>query len=808
MKLRNLLLYFLVLPYFTFAQNNALPNAAELKLDLKKLDVLGSVLYIAAHPDDENTRLLSYLAKEKLVRTAYLSLTRGDGGQNLIGNEQSEELGLIRTQELLAARRTDGAIQFFTRANDFGFSKTADETFNIWNKKEILGDVVYIIRKFKPDVIITRFPNDARAGHGHHQASSILAQEAFKAAADPKQFPEQLREVSVWQTKRILWNTYNFGSANTTANDQLKIDVGLFNNLLGKGYGEIAAESRSMHKSQGFGSARQRGSSLEYFSSWQGELPQKDLFEGIDLSWGRLQIKTDIAKDITSIQDKFNIEKPGLIVEDLIKLHQKIAALPDSHYKDIKLEEVKKLILHCSGTWVEAQAKQALNAQNTTVEFNLNAVTQYPNVKITAFNQKTDDLNINQLYSARSQTQISKITQPYWLVNQHPIGQYVLNKQADILQPDGPKAHTIQVKLSFNNYSLDYEIPVIYKYTDQVRGEVYQPLVIAPPVTINPEDKVLLFPNQGEKEIRVRLKAFKENLNGELIPELPKNWKISPEKQSFNFKNMGEELNLIFKVTPSTTDERVTLKFTAQIANEAYQKAYHEIKYEHIPAISYFSEAEVKLTKLDIKTTGNKLIGYINGAGDLIPESLKQIGYQVNILTEKEMLTGDLSAYDAIITGVRAFNTNEKLPFARQNLLKYIENGGTLLVQYNVNRPLLTTEIGPYPFNITRDRVTEENAKVFFLKPKSKVLNYPNKLSAKDFDGWIQERGLYFADNADSRYEQPLGMNDTGEKQTSGALLVTSYGKGKFIYTGLSFFRELPAGVAGAYRLFVNLISK
>src|SRR6201996_6189471 len=306
----KIVIVFLFLARLASAQTAPPADMVSIEQNLKKLDVLGSVLYVAAHPDDENTRLLAYLAQEKHYRTGYLSMTRGDGGQNLIGNEQGELLGLIRTQELLAARRVDGAEQFFTRANDFGFSKGPDETLKIWDREKVLGDVVWVIRKFKPDVIICRFPTTGEGGHGHHTSSAILAQEAFPFAADPQLFPEQLQYVKPWQAKRLLWNTFNFGTTNTTAEDQFKVDVGVYNPVLGKGYGEIAADSRSNHKTQGFGSAKQRGESYEYFKTILGDAPKDDLMDGINTTWGRVKDGDAIAATLAIGKREFAIEHP------------------------------------------------------------------------------------------------------------------------------------------------------------------------------------------------------------------------------------------------------------------------------------------------------------------------------------------------------------------------------------------------------------------------------------------------------------------------------------------------------------------
>ena len=784
-------------------------NSSDILLNIKKLNVTGSVLYIAAHPDDENTRLLSYLAKEKNYKTGYLALTRGDGGQNLIGNEQGEDLGLIRTQELLAARRNDGAVQFFTRANDFGFSKTPEETFKIWNKDSILSDVVYIIRKFKPDVIITRFPPDARAGHGHHAASSILAQEAFDAAANPKMFPNQLKEVQVWQAKRILWNNYNFGGNDNTADDQLKIDVGVYNPLLGKSYGEIAAESRSNHKSQGFGSARQRGSSLEYFSAWKGGLPKTDLMEGVKTDWTRIDGAENISKQIETIQNSYDASNPKSSIANLIQLYKSISSLKNNSFLvDDKIIEVKNLILTCSGTWFEAYAENPQIAVNTPFKIKIEAITQIPELRLTIKNLNNSSiLTPNQFKIIEGQTTAKEISQPYWLKDDHQIGMYEIGNQSNLIFPEGKPAATLDFTVIINGVELEFTRPIVYKYTDQVRGEVYQPLAITPPVTVNLDVKAFIFNNDGSKNIHFKLKAFKNDAKGELNLDLPKGWIANPAKVSFDLNKYGEEQDLVFKISAQANAQNGDLKVTLLVDGQTYSKGIKTIAYEHIPTITYFPSAKAKLVKLDLKTTA-KNIAYITGAGDLMPEALKEIGLNVTIISENEIMNGDLSKYDAIIAGIRAYNVNERLKFEQAKLMKYVESGGTYLVQYNVNRPLVLDQIGPFPFTISRDRVTEEDAIVNFVKPESKALNYPNKIKPADFNNWIQERGIYFTTNEDKRYEKPLSMKDTGEKELDGSLLIANYGKGKFVYTGLVFFRELPAGVPGAYKLFMNLISK
>jgi len=803
----SLVLFF---PLYVFGQSSIQLNSSEIKLGLKKLNTLGSALYIAAHPDDENTRLLAFLAKEKKFRTAYLSLTRGDGGQNLIGNEQSELLGLIRTQELLAARRTDGAEQFFSRAIDFGFSKNSEETFRIWNKEQVLADAVWIIRKFRPDIIITRFPEDERAGHGQHAASAIIAREAFTAAADPTRFQDQLKYVETWQARRIVWNTFNFGSLNTTSEDQLKLDVGIYNPLLGKGYGEIAAESRTNHKSQGFGSARQRGKALEYFIPTAGVLAKTDLFEGINTTWNRISGGEAIGKLIHAADQNFNSDEPSASLPALINILKAINRLPESYWKEQKSKELKDLIAAAAGLWFESYTLQAVQALGDSIRIRSDIVLQskVPVKLLTINGQKLDfDLKEGSSKSIQSSVLAKEITEPYWLFEDHPIGMFKIEDQQLIGYPEKPGSANTGFSFRILDEVISYQRPAAYKYTDQVRGEVYQPLIVAPAVTASIADKAYVFTGNTSKTIFILLKSFRDKTEGSLRPQVPTGWKIEPQSILFDLPKKGDEKTFQFTISPGDQAESGKLRLNILSGGQSYNRAHRIINYDHIPIQNLFPIAEAKIERIELKTGGKK-IGYIAGAGDLIPESLQQIGYQVSTLSETEIMNADLSNYDAIITGIRAYNVNERLAVMQPILMEYVSKGGTLLIQYNVNNPLLVRDIGPYPFRITRDRVTDEQALVKFLEKDHPVLNYPNKITTKDFEGWIQERGLYFLSDADPKYKRILSMNDPGETPKDGSLLIADYGKGRFVYTSLSFFRELPAGIPGAYRLFVNLLTK
>jgi LmbE family N-acetylglucosaminyl deacetylase len=817
-----------------FSQTSPPSDIGTIQQNLKKLNVLGSVLYIAAHPDDENTRLLGYLAQEKHYRTGYLSLTRGDGGQNLIGTEQSELLGLIRTQELLAARRMDGAEQFFSRANDFGFSKNPEETLKLWDKDKILGDMVWVIRNFRPDVMICRFPTTGEGGHGNHTASAILAQEAFTAAADPKRYPEQLKYVSVWQAKRLLWNTFNFGNTNTTSPDQFKINVGGYNPLLGKSYGEIAAESRSNHKTQGFGAAKQRGDAFEFFKTILGDAPKTDLMDGVDVSWARTPFGTPIAQKIAAITKAFNSDAPQASVPALVALLGEVdqtvatnkafqtvrlteaANSSYDYWHKQKTKELKDLIAQCAGLWFEAYSNDASYAVGDTVALRIQAIKQSnADVKLDSFSTsqsnsfaiKDGALAEGQLQTIPFKLKAEKISQPYWLESPHDIGSYTINDDLKVGNPENPDAPVVTYTFTIAGKEISYNRKLVFKYVDPARGEIYQPLEIAPPVTANIADKVYVFNNTKPQSVQVKLKAF-TSANGSISIKQIAGWKISPEKIDFTGKTKGDEWTVAFSVTPTDSKPNTSNFDVIAMANgKSFSQGLLNIKYNHVPAITIFPPAQAKLVNIDLKTAGKK-IGYIAGAGDLIPDALREVGYDVHQLSENEIINGDLSVYDAIVTGVRAYNVNGRLTYEQPKLLEYVKNGGNLVVQYNNNNGLVTRELGPYPFRVVNERVTDEFAPVTILDKNSEVLNYPNIITQEDFKGWVQERSVYMVSSIDPQYKAPLQMNDPDASASNGSLIVANYGKGRYVYTSLVFFRELPAGVPGAYRLFINLLSK
>ncbi len=796
-------------------------NSSQIKLELDKLRTLGSVLYVAAHPDDENTRLISYLANDTKARTAYLSLTRGDGGQNLIGTEKGALMGLLRTHELLEARKIDGGEQYFTRAVDFGYSKNPEETFTKWDKKQVLADVVWRIRKFQPDVIITRFPPNSRAGHGHHTASAMLAAEAFELAADPTAFPEQLKYVTPWQAKRHFFNSSTWWdkelATKAAGNDSIvTADIGKFNPLLGKSYSEIASESRSMHKSQGFGSGKRRGTRTEYLTLKQGPTPSSNsIFDGIETNWNRLENSKGIQKMADKLYADFDPTSPSTSVAGLIKLYNTVKKLPESNWSTYKLKQIEKLIVACSGVWLEATTGDY--GATPKEEFNVSLeclIRSDLNMKINKVSMAGKDTTLgnlienNQPFTFKTSTSLHTFfaTNPYWLNDPYE-GMFQVEQPTLIGIPTNSNALPVQFDITIEGVNLSITRPLMYKWTDPVKAEIYREFVVLPPVTANITDPVYLFASDQPQQVGVTVRSNSENASGKIQLKLPNGWKSEPASINYQIDGKYVEKMVYFEVTPPKDQQ------TAHMSVEVWQngikdnaRSFIEIDYDHIPKQVLLPQARSTIVKVNVSSKGKK-VGYIEGAGDEVPTSLKQLGYEVELITEENFRSLDLSKFDVIMTGVRAYNTKQFLKSARTELMNYVENGGNLVVQYNTSHRLVTKEIGPYDMKLSRDRVTVEEAKATFISPEHPVLNYPNKITQQDFEGWVQERGLYFPNEWDERYTPIISWNDPEEDEKQGALLVAEYGKGHFVYTGISFFRELPAGVPGAYRLMANILS-
>lgn len=815
----------------------------EILSNLKKLNVLGSVLYVAAHPDDENTLLLAYLAKERLVRTAYLSLTRGDGGQNLIGPEQGENIGIIRTQELLAARRIDGPDQYFSRAYDFGFSKSTDEAVRTWGQDKVLADVVWMIRKHQPDVIITRFPPDARAGHGHHSASGYLAEEAFKISGDPTKFPEQLAYLKPWRARRVMWNMFIPGQFLSNkkpeeAGNLIGIETGLFNPMLGRSYGEIAAESRSQHKSQGFGVPANRGAKVDYLLLKNGDPAEKDPFDGVDMTWKRVANSDGVQSLVTQLIAGFRADNPAASVPALVQLHGAMGQLDTTNiYVRTKRQDVQNLIQQCLGLWFETNPADYAATPGETIKLTTNIVSRtdspitlvgirYSTGKDTTLSLTLKPNDVVLLPTTVTIPKTQKISQPYWLEKPIEKGVFQVDNQQLIGLPENPPALTANYTFEIGGQRFTFTRPVVYKSTDAVDGEVYRPFIIQPDVTANLTEHVFTFAGTSAdapaaadntpKTAEVVLKAGRANVTGTLVLTVPTGWRVEPASLPFELKNKGDEQRMSFSLSPTAraTNGKLQAVMTIGTPNRetgTFTTGLRYVAYKHIPTQTLFPPAEAKLVKLDVKVTA-KNIGYIVGAGDEIPAALQQLGCRVTVLGPAE-LNGNLAGYDAIVTGVRAYNTDPGLARYQPKLMEYVKNGGTMIVQYVTpssgflrNEPPLPP-LGPYPFTVGRERVTEEDAKMTFVNPQHPLLNTPNKITDADFNGWVQERGIYFAQEWAKDYDPIFSANDQNEAAKLGSLLYAKYGKGYFMYTGLVFFRELPAGVPGAYRLFANMIS-
>ena len=820
----SLIILCLLLNLTINAQQPQKLSSAEIYDAIEKLNILGSVLYIAAHPDDENTRLISYFSNDVKARTAYLSLTRGDGGQNLVGPEIRELLGVIRTQELLEARKVDGGEQFFTRANDFGYSKHPDETLTLWNKDEVLNDVVTVIRKFKPDIIINRFNHRTPGStHGHHTSSAMLSIEAFDLASDINYHTKT--PINTWQPKQLYFNTswWFYGGREqfkkADKSNLISFDVGTYYNSKGLSNNEIAALSRSKHQSQGFGSTGSRGKQLEYLEHLKGNFPKdkKSIFDGIDTSWNRIKGGNEIGIILSKVQNDFDFKNPSASLNDLIKAYKLINNLDDEHWRNLKSKEIKKIIEACAGLYLEPLAMAASTTQNSTIKLNIEAINRsnfniiLKGIEIIPSQTKINkgillENNVSNTFSAEfliDSTQ--KYSTPYWLYKKGTLGMYNAENKYIGLAVTPRELHVI-FDLNFNGSQIKIDKNIIYKYNDPVKGEVYNNFDVLPEVSVSLNEKVYIFADNTSQKVTIKVKSGKENLEGNLTLCIPENWRVTPESYTVKLNNKGEEKSFDFELTPNSNQTEGIISPMIEVGTNFYTDELVEIDYNHIPYQTVLMPSEAKVVRLNIDKKG-QYIGYIQGAGDEIPTSLRQIGYTVVELKEDEITAEKLKNFDAVVLGIRAYNTNEKSKFYQKTLFDYIEKGGTLITQYNTNFRLKVDQVAPSNLKLSRDRVTDENSVVTILNPDHELVNYPNKITQNDFEGWVQERGLYFPNEWSDKFTPILSMKDKDETPKNGSLLVSKHGKGYFIYTGLSFFRELPAGVSGAYKLFANMVS-
>jgi len=776
-------------------------DAAQLQIALKKLTVLGSAMYVAAHPDDDNAALIAYLADERSYRTSYLSMTRGDGGQNLIGDEKGELLGVLRTQELLDSRRIDGGEQFFARAIDFGYSKNPTETLAIWGHDTSLADVVWNIRRFQPDVIITRFPTTGEGGHGHHTASAILAGEAFTQAGDPTKFPEQLKYVAPWQPRRLFFNKFSFrplAPDDPSLAKSLRLDLGTYNPLLGRAYTEIAGESRTQNKSQGTGSSERRGSIMNYFDELAGDPAQSDMFEGINTTWSRYAGGEAVGKILQQASDTFDPKEPQktipLLLQALDELDH-IGALPAwnpraNPWIAVKRRDLLEAIRACAGISIDVSSADSSIVPGGEIPISVTVVnrSEYPfELQMIASPYANPGKGVLKPLKNNEpiKTDLSfkvpedmAISQPYWLQKAPGKGAYTVDDQQLIGLAENPPSIPITVTLADNRFhTVIFTVPALYRWVDPVRGEQTRSLDVAPEVTANPDSRVVVFPDTQPKSVTIALQNFTIVTSTIVRLTAPNGWKIDPPSAPVKFEHKGDEARVTFRITPPANESVGSVAAEVELpSGKKISKSITTIDYPHIHPQRVFGDASAKTVRVNVKKRGSR-IGYIMGSGDEVPDALRQIGYDVTLLTDSDLERGEFAKYDAIVTGVRAYNTRKRLKGAQPKLLDYVQNGGTLVVQYNTQQELATDALGPYPFKLSGDRVTVEEAPIHFLKPDHPLLTTPNKITSADFDGWVQERGLYFTRDWDPRYETPIATNDPGESEKAGGELYARYGK-------------------------------
>ena len=813
---RHLVLLLLILTNYSIGQNEM--NSSEIRQEIKKLKVLGSVLYFAAHPDDENTRIIAYMANEHLYETAYFSLTRGDGGQNLIGDEKGDLLGVVRTQELLQARSIDGGQQFFSNSVDFGYTRSEDEALQKWGRDSVLMDAVWVIRKFQPDVIILRFPTDGRGGHGHHTASASIALMAVEYAASTKNPFNASSKSKPWATKRVFVNTGQWWVPNidsvAAANPDkyLKIDVGGYNGLLGESYTEIAGLSRSQHKTQGFGAALNKGEQFEYLELAYGETVVNDFMDGVTTDWTRVGDYNLINLMIDSTLLKFEDEKPWNSVEELFAIRDEISKVQDAHWKKIKSTEINNIIKACLGLSAEILSPAEKWVPGTSQKLSFNVINRSP-IEVSIENISGNDFNrdINSVLLQNKWYKLDKsillpedtpLSNPYWLRQKHAERFQVSGKYPRGV-PEIIDAPIYKFNLAIGTHKLAISAPVTYKKVDRVKGELIHTVFIAPKVSIHPESESAVFRLGQKKSLRFQISIIADSGAMEFYPNLPPQWQ-GPEKKLITFDHAGQKIWVNIDVIAPESSFIDTIFPTIKFRNKIFDQDQLIIAYDHIEPKMLTPVTELKLISADLNTVGLS-IAYLAGAGDDIPDIMEQLGYHVTLIKPAD-LKENLSGYDAVIFGVRAFNVYPELTNYHEELMNYVKKGGNIVMQYNTSRGL-DVPLGPYPFKLSRERITDENEQVQITNPSDSILVYPNNVSYSDFDGWVQERGLYFAEDWDQRYRAPLVFNTPEGKSLAGGLLVTNFGKGTYVYTSLAFFRQLPAGVPGAFRLFANLVA-
>ena len=843
-------------------------GASGLALTLRRLQTIGSVLHTAAHPDDESTEMLAYMSRAMGARTAYLSLNRGEGGQNGIGPELGEALGVIRTEELLAARKLDGGEQYFTRAMDFGFTRSVEETLQKWNREEVLGDMVRVIRMMRPLVVVNGFSGTNQDGHGQHQVAGLLTPEAIKAAADPGRFPEQISKEGLqpWQVLKLYARRFGGGGSGPRA----EFDVGAYDPVLGRSYNELASDGRSRHRSQDFGMIQSKGSAVRVFPRLSSlvETTEKEtsLFGGIDVTMTGVarfagaggerllsalnKIKEAAAKALT----EFKLEQPELIAPHLAAGLREVRALRASLDN---LDAVSKANVDSILATKENQFNDALaKAYGVVVDAlsNTEIVTHGESVDVAAhvyFRPAAGNCLPAARLEAPATWAVAPIapepeqpasgmaflrgretpnfvarfratvpegepsTQPYWLAKPRTKDQFDWPEDDARMPrnlPFAPPVAQARVELTLNGERVVVTQPVEYRFADKTFGEIRRELKVAPAVTLTVNPQLLVIPSESQNRTREISVEITDNarrpINGSVKLIAPQGWKVENDARPLAFTKQGEKAARTFKVTPPTGANGVfDLQAVAEESGKSYTNGYTAISYPHIETHFIYRAAKTKVEVFDAKVAANLKVGYVMGSGDDGPQALQQLGVNVHVINPAELASGDLAGYDTIVLGIRVYEVNEDVMANNKRLLEYVSNGGTLIVQYN-KQEYANGNFAPYPVRMTRgERVTDENAPITVLVPDHPLFNFPNKITADDWKGWVQERGLYFLSDWDARYTPLLAAPDDTGKLLNGGQLIAQYGKGNYIFTGYAWFRQFPVGTPGAYRMFANMVS-
>ena len=834
-------------------------GAMGLAQTLQRLQTTASVLHIGAHPDDEDSAFMARAARGDHARVAYLSLNRGEGGQNILGTELFEALGVIRTEELLQARRLDGGEQYFTRVVDFGYSKTRDEAAEKWNERQVLGDVVRVIRLFRPMVIYSQWDGAETDGHGQHQLAGAIARTAFSAAADPGQFPEHLREgLRPWQARKL------YGRATEEAPSTIEVQTGIFDPVLGRTYAEIAYEGRSLHRSQKQGSVETRGPLTSGLRLLESRIPitvaEGSIFDGLDVSVPGLAtlaglpdgaLRGELAAIDAASRAALREYRPldpsrivPLVLEGLEavraarRLVRTLDVSPDVRSEAdfllaFKEKEFTRATIQAAGVIVDPLAGQEAvevggsfdvdlrvfvptSSAARVVSTSLKAPPAWTVSPVSGPPPESDDRRPETpAVSARYEVRIPAAavpTQPYYLHLPRDGNSYRWPAASPHSAPFDPATLVGEVTVDIDGVQLVVSQPVQYRFADPVLGELRRLPAVVPEVTVKLDQPLVVIPlgrSAHTERFVARVTSHTKNvIRGVLRLRVPPGWTVDPPEAEFTLRSEGDRTSAAFSVTAPSGREAggFDIHAEARVGSSTFTQEMQLISYEHIETHRLYRPARSRVEVLNLQVAAVR-VGYVMGSGDDVPAAIRRMGVEVTLIDPDTLASGELSQFDTIVVGIRASETRAGFPSSNRRLLDYVRNGGTLIMQYQ-QRDYLDLDLPPYPADAERnDRVTDETAPVRILAPAHPVFTFPNRITQEDFAGWVQERNLYAFTSFDERYTPLLESADPGESPQRGGQLYAELGKGRYVYTAYAWFRQLPAGVPGAYRLFANLIS-